>query len=323
MKRETYFNYIEEKLTLLAMRIENRGRLNILDLHLQSENFYMHFFNKLFDWELSNLNDKLQNVEAIDLADNKNKKIIQVSATATRQKIETALKKNIIKKYVDYTFLFISISKDASNLRNKTFTNPHNILFNPKTDIFDITSILNKILSLKLVEQKKIYHFIKDELGDDIDILKLNSNLASIINILSKENWNENNKISKEKSFDIERKISYNNLDTAKLIINDYKIHHSRVNKKYAEFDKFGSNKSLSVLGNIRKEYIKLMKKVSDDDLFFQITENVITKIQNSKNYVQIPIDELELCVNILVVDAFIRCKIFKNPENYNYATTR
>jgi hypothetical protein len=23
-----------------------------------------------------------------------------------------------------------------------------------------------------------------------------------------------------------------------------------------------------------------------------------------------------------LVVDAFIRCKIFENPENYNYATT-
>jgi hypothetical protein len=35
-----------------------------------------------------------------------------------------------------------------------------------------------------------------------------------------------------------------------------------------------------------------------------------------------IPQEEMEMCVGILVVDAFIRCKIFKNPNNYNYATT-
>jgi hypothetical protein len=28
------------------------------------------------------------------------------------------------------------------------------------------------------------------------------------------------------------------------------------------------------------------------------------------------------LCVNILVVDAFVRCKIFENPDSYNYAST-
>jgi len=32
--------------------------------------------------------------------------------------------------------------------------------------------------------------------------------------------------------------------------------------------------------------------------------------------------NELELCINILIVDAFIRCKIFENPERYNYAIT-
>ncbi len=32
--------------------------------------------------------------------------------------------------------------------------------------------------------------------------------------------------------------------------------------------------------------------------------------------------DELELGVDIMPVDAFIRCKIFENPENYNYANS-
>lgn len=50
--------------------------------------------------------------------------------------------------------------------------------------------------------------------------------------------------------------------------------------------------------------------------------DKIIERILNSANYQAIPYEELELCVYIIVVDAFIRCKIFRNPENYNYATT-
>ena len=37
----------------------------------------------------------------------------------------------------------------------------------------------------------------------------------------------------------------------------------------------------------------------------------------HSNNYAEIPYEELEICVEIIVVDAFIRCKIFENPEGY------
>jgi len=47
----------------------------------------------------------------------------------------------------------------------------------------------------------------------------------------------------------------------------------------------------------------------------------VTARIQGSENYNQIAFEELELCVNILVVDAFIRCKIFKNPETIRSVT--
>ena len=51
--------------------------------------------------------------------------------------------------------------------------------------------------------------------------------------------------------------------------------------------------------------------------------DKITEKVLNSKNYVEISAEELEFCVGIIVVDAFIRCKIFKNPEGYNYVTTR
>lgn len=322
MNRTPYFDYIEEKLNLLAMRINARGRLNILNLHVHSENFYLHFFNDLFGWKLENLNKSQQNVEAIDLIDQTNKFIIQISATNTKTKIESALSKDILKKYPSYHFKFISISKDATDLRKSTFSNPHNLAFVPKDDIYDTASILNDIISLNVVKQKQVYKFIKEELGNEIDVVKLDSNLASIINILSKEDWDNTGNPSQVNIFEIDRKITHNNLVNSKLIIDDYSMHYGRVDKIYTEFDALGLNKSNSVLGNIRKEYIKAKGILNDDNLFFEVIQKVQEKIQSSANYIQTPIDELELCVNILVVDAFIRCKIFENPENYNYATT-
>ncbi|MEW6087128.1 MAG: ABC-three component system protein [bacterium] len=296
--------------------------MNILDFHIHSENFYMYFFNQLYNWNLNNLNSKLQNVEAIDLIDNSNKIIVQVSATNTKEKIEAAIEKEIIKRHPDYNFKFISISKDASNLRNKTYKNPHNVIFNPLNDIFDTTSILKFISTLEINKQKNIYRLIYEELGNEVNVIKLDSNLAAIINILSKEDWINQDQCSTTDSFEIERKITYNNLNSAKYIIEDYTIHYNRLDKKYAEFDTQGLNKSSSVLAKIKQEYLKAKNTFKDDELFFAVIDKIKEIIEKSANFVQIPIDELELCVNILVVDAFIRCKIFENPKDYNYVTT-
>jgi hypothetical protein len=70
MNRARLFDYVEEHLVVLSRRVETRGKLNILDLHLHSENFYRDFLNLLYGWNLDNLNKVNQNVEAIDLIDN-------------------------------------------------------------------------------------------------------------------------------------------------------------------------------------------------------------------------------------------------------------
>jgi hypothetical protein len=314
MIRSLNFNYIEEKLSILATRIELRGKLNILDLHLHSENFYLHFFNALFGWELENLNTSKQNVAAIDLIDHKNKLAVQVSATATKDKVESALTKDL-SAYAGYAFKFISISKDASALRGMTFANPHNLYFNPKSDIFDITSILKEILVLGIDDQRRIADFIKKELGSEVDPLKLESNLAAIINILAREDWNRDASAVETIPFDIDKKIDYNKLNAARGIIDDYNIHYPRVDRIYSDFNKQGANKSTAVMDAIRHDYFANMARLSDDALFFKVIECVADRVQKSTNYKAILYEELELCVKILVVDSFIRCKIFKNPE--------
>lgn len=324
MNRTLYFNYIEEKINTNAYRIEARGKLNILDLNQHSEYFYNDLLNKLYGWKLINLNEIKQNVEAIDLVDVDNKIIVQVSATATKQKLDNSFLKEIYKDYAGFRFKFVSIAKNFNINNYKIPNNKYDIKFDANEDIIDKNRILKKVLGLEITKQKDLYNFIKKELGSEIDTLKMDSNLAAVINILASEELTELDSKYEINDFEINKKIEYNNLTDIKDIINDYKIYHSNINEKYMLFDKCGVNKSLTILQTIRNKYFEACKESNNECEIFLIVINKITDIiLNSKNYSEISYEELDFCVSIVVVDAFIRCKIFKNPEGYNYVVTR
>ena len=317
MNRTRYYNYIEEKLNFLAYRIEKRGKINLLDLNIHSETFFAELFNILYDYNLVNLNCIKQNAEGIDLVDTKNKIIIQVSATCTKEKIENSLNKGIYLFYKDYNFKFISISKEVSNkLRITEFENPYNLIFDSQKDILDSTILLRYILNLEIDKQKILFEFIKKELGEEISTVKVDSNLAEIINVLAKEDLDLKSAKINTTVFVIEEKINYNNLNGVRELIDDYKIFSVKLNQKYTEFDRGGRNKSTSILQIIRKQYVKLKnEKKNSEEIFYGVVENIMKIIEESANYKKLPFEELEMCVDILVVDAFMRCKIFENPE--------
>lgn len=323
MNRAYYFNYIEEKLGILGYRIGIRGKLNTLELNIHSETFYADLCNIIFDYKLINMNTIKQNVEGIDLIDYDNKTVVQVSATCTKQKIEDSLGKSIYSSYSGYKYKFISISVNAEKLRETNFKNPHNMVFDPKEDIIDNYSILSNIISQSIDKQQSIFEFIKKELGSDIDIIKVDSNLAAIINILSNENLSDNIDSPEINVFAIQNKIEFNNLKNVQETIDDYKVFYHKLDEKYTEFDKEGSNRSFSIFQVIRKQYFMLEKQSNTpEELFYGIINNIINIIEKSQNYIPIPFEELEMCVSILVVDTFIRCKIFRKPEGYSHVIT-
>lgn len=320
MNRSHNFNYIEEKLNTLSYRIKIRGKINLLDLNIYSESFFAELMNLLLHYELKNMNPIKQNSEGIDLVDTKHNVIAQVSSTCTKQKIENSLNKEIFRDYPGFCFIFIAICGEADKMKKTTFKNPNNVIFSPLHDIYDIKSLLNMVLDMPVKDQRKLYEFIKEELGSDVDIVKVDTHLATIINILAQEDLHKTNDSPEINSFEILRKIEFNDLLTVQPTIDDYKIYYSKLDEKYKEYDKQGANRSLSVLSVLRNQYTRLLGKITDPhEIFFSIIDNVIELIKNSKNYIEIPYEELEMCVSILVVDAFIRCKIFKNPEGYHH----
>lgn len=322
--REFYYSYISRRLQSLSDYIKRSDQNNLLDINVHSENFYAEFLNILFGYSLINLNKINMNTEGIDLVDDDNKIVAQVSSTCTKEKIEKSLQKEILKKYNEYNFKFIAITGDAKNLRKKTFENPYGVIFSPEKDIYDISSLEKAVLYTSEEHQKKIFEFIRECFVSDIDIVKFDSNITTIINILAQEDLDDMPDGNEVNSFEIERKIEFNKLIPVKSIIDDRKVYYSKIDEKYAEFDSMGKNKSSSVLNYIKNCYVKIsLNNENASDIFFNVIERVIKTVQDSRNYVDMSSEEIENYATILVVDAFIRCKIFKNPENYQYAITR
>jgi hypothetical protein len=319
MKRSVYFELCAEKLTTLCTRIEIQGKLNLLHIHNHSENFYLHFLNKLYGYKLENMNSVQQNVEGIDLCDKTNQIVVQVSSTATKAKLQSALAKDL-SLFSGYSFRFMSIARDAASLRKHTYKNPHKLVFDPPVDIHDVPSLLTRIQGLEINAQQEIYNFLKSELDPVSRDKFTETNLAGIINVLSMEDLQDGYAANAPIPFDVDKKISTNNLISAAFLVEDYKIHHHRVSRLYEEFNKAGKNKSNSVLNSLRTMYAKLSVNHSGDELFFKVIDMAVEKIQESANYTEMPLDELEHYVNLLTVDAFIRCKIFRNPFEESHA---
>lgn len=327
MNSQEFYNNISKNIEILAQQIKTNGKLNILDLNIHAETFYRELLNVVFGYELISTNNSTANFEAIDLIDKKNKIIVQVSSTATRQKIEMTLKKAKIKEYAElnYRLKFMFIADDASSLRKKRFKNPNKIEFNPLDDIQDKISLINHISQLNISKKKVVNDLFESEFGKKQGSIKVNNNLTNIIKILASEDLNVTSNPTNLNEFNINEKIKFNDLRIIKeTTIDEYSVYFSKVNSIYKVFDEEGKNKRISVLRKITSFYEKeLIKPIENVERFFNIISSIEEYILESKNHEDIEEDVLEMCVKIIVVDAFIRCKIFKNPEEYNHVTTK
>lgn len=321
LNREVFYKYIEEHLLLLAIRTEKAGKLNVLDLHLHSENFYRDFLNRLYGFNLKNANAALQNIDSIDLIDRINKIAIQVSATNTKQKIVHSLSGDTIQELKGYTFKFLSIAKKAENLKNKTYATPDGVAFDPATDIYDVDSLLKHIQDLDTPQLKSLYEFIKQELGNEESMAKIESDLSLVVRLLSQVEYSQFEKIKVDNDFEVEEKISFNQLSNSKTIITEYNVYQSAVDRIYSAFAAEGTPKGFFVQQKIRNIYLELRNTLSGDDLFKAIRLSVKNEIRNSANREGLSEENIDICSDILIVDTFIRCKIFENPKGYKDVT--
>lgn len=139
---------------------------------------------------------------------------------------------------------------------------------------------------------------------------------------LELENVDEPDKID---SFNIEEKINYNEIKRNRYLINDYKVFYTKVNSVYRELESQGSFKRDKLLRNIYRLYLKTKgkyteKSVTPIDDIRKNSDNIIEDIENELlELVKLDGDfyheDIIYGVSIIMVDAFMRCKILEEPS--------
>ncbi len=320
---EDEFNFIEEHLNLLRYRIDARASLNLQDLNVHAESFFMHFLNLLYGWNLTNLNTDKINSPGVDLLYKESKILIQVSSTATKRKIEDSLKKIDLNTYNGYNFKFLSLSKDADGLRDKTYNTSKGISFSPENDILDIKVILKLIKDLEPDKRHEMHEFVKKTLSFESAASSRMRAISRIIKMLASDGaLHDCNTTYDTTDFEIAEKISCNQLGDIESKIADIGVYIADVQKVYDQYDKEGVNKSRAVLHTLNNTYLRLKKKHVGPILMAMLADDVYNSLSGDETLKEFFEEDLRFYIDIILVDAFVRCKIFENPKRVNNGTT-
>jgi hypothetical protein len=315
MARRNLFDEISDVLCSYAFKINHLGKLNLLNDNIHAEQFYRDLLNLLYGWSLRNLNDIDKNAAGVDLYYEGDKIVIQVSATATKKKIENSIKK-IPSKYAGCTFKFVSISKDAENLKKLSYKNESSIIFNKEKDIIDLDSVLGSVESLPIGKLDTVHKLIIEELAFPNPITRKDSILTQVVRSLAKIDQVENELSINSLTFEIDKKISFNNLNNSESLIREYSAYNGSLSKIYSTFDKEGNNQSGKVLRRIRELYLSHQNRTKTDDLFELILREAVQIVQGSGNCNGLYEEDIEFGCRVVVTDAFMKCRIFENPES-------
>ena len=317
MNRDIYVAKIKTLLNILKNEIKDSGKLNLLDINVHAEDFYRDLLNLVYSWQLQNMNQWNQNAAGGDLWYDDVKIVIQVSSTSTKDKIQSSIDKLSAEQFAGYRFKFLRIDGDVIKLRKELY-NTHDIVFEPSVDIIDISTLLKDIAHLDIDRLKKVCELCEKEIVP-LDTPKVTeTDLAIVVKALA-TNVKDWSKDRRPIEFDVEKKIDFNHLEGRKRLINDYKLYIGKLNAVYGEFVDNGTDYSFIILQNLSDIYSRYFGQYESNALFDKIVDEARELAMNSKSAEDIPVDRLNVCINVIVVDAFIRCRIFEDPEGYSY----
>ncbi len=156
--------------------------------------------------------------------------------------------------------------------------------------------------------------------------------LAEVVNAVSKLPLEDSLDESKILAFEIENKIVHNNVVVYKRIVEDYAFYSNLINGVYntiSEVNPYCRDKIMRIVNkryldaknylvrdNTDMEEIESIRSNSDD-IIAKVLRELQELLYNSTNLNEkIPIEDLEMALEIVVGDAFVNCKILENPNS-------
>lgn len=316
MELKRLIGIISSRLTYLSTEVGLNGTINLLDLNVLSEDIFKTILNIVYDLNLRNANLTEHNSKAIDLVDDASKVIVQVSSDNSSAKVKSSLDKVDSVRFNGYTFKFVCISKSVYHLKRQTFKVPDGISFNPEADSYDAKRIIKDIKGGNIETVKKLADYLEKSVFPAERTELRPSVVTYVINRLSEEKLSEVTGSPDVKPFGFMPKIDFNKLTKWRSIIKEYAVYSSLVDKIYRQYDLQGVNKSFAVLSALHDLYLNLSLTDTGDSLFDELLDEVYIMVDGDSTCNEyLTREELIMDIKIVLVDAFVKCKIFEKPE--------
>lgn len=311
--RERYCIDIENALTGLRERLEIRAAGNLTDMHIYAESIITSVLNPTFDLNLKNANTISPNAPGIDLVDDQRETIIQVSTDSSRDKIQSSLNKRKLAEYSGYHLMFVFLVPRHGRYLNKPFDNPHKVSFDINEDVFDLGGLMSRIRALP-ISSLKVAH---DNLTREIHLYhanpaKLTRGLSDIVRALMSVNpeVRQNQQLV---TFRIDEKIERNSLVRSKDDIQYLSALTYPLDGIYDEYEREGIGRSRSVFRHLQTACKD--EGLSPDETYDTIIHVVVKELCEDGRLADYTYEDVEFYVAVVVVDAFMRCKIFDGPS--------
>lgn len=160
-----YYDSMVENLTFLREEIKAKSKLGLLDINKHCEDFVKEILNRVYGYELKNLNSGKNNFPGLDLGDKNVGIAFQITSTKTTEKIDHTLEICIKNKHFEafpIINIFVLTSKQET-YSIKTKTIPH-FTFTPNKNILDFDDVFQDILDLDVDKKKSLAEYIQREL---------------------------------------------------------------------------------------------------------------------------------------------------------------
>lgn len=167
----------------------------------------------------------------------------------------------------------------------------------------------------------------KNHESKKMEVLTKNTSLLSTaINAIANIDPDEfEQTIAVPSGFDIEEKIKFNQIKRNKSWISSYSVYYTKINSLYDELEKAGSFKKEKLLRIINLVYLKVtgnyvgdssepLRVIQEnaDSIIEDIEDELLEKIgKNNKENLN---EDLVFGISVIMVDAFMRCKILEKP---------
>jgi hypothetical protein len=152
--------------------------------------------------------------------------------------------------------------------------------------------------------------------------------LVDVVKRICKINFEEEAVDAVTQAFDIDVKINYNNVIQYRPFIEEHAAYAVKLQKIYAEFEREGNSSMNKVLRNVTSLYTKQKGNILGADLslaniqknadaLIEAVERDLHELMDSSpnNDLTTPYEEVEFGLSIILVDAFMRCKILEEPQ--------